>query len=59
MIMSNHANEAAIEQIAETVLELTVEDFLTTLRLRNIPSHEQAQAAVNDLITEMFFERSH
>lgn len=57
--MSNHANEAAIEQLAETVLAMTVEDFLTTLRIRNIPSHEQAQAAVNELITEMFFERSH
>jgi hypothetical protein len=57
--MSNHANEAAIEQIAENVLGLTVEDFLTTLRLRKLDKHEQAQAAVNELITEIFFERSH
>jgi uncharacterized membrane protein YheB (UPF0754 family) len=57
--MSNHANEAVIEQLAETVLAMTVEDFLTTLRLRKLDKHEQAQAAVNELITEMFFERSH
>lgn len=57
--MSNHANEAVMEQLAETVLDMTVKDFLTTLRLRKLDKHEQAQAAVNELITEMFFERSH
>lgn len=57
--MSNHANEAAIEQVADNVLAMTVEDFLTTLRIRKLDKHEQAQAAVNELITEMFFERSH
>lgn len=57
--MSNHANEAVVEQLAETVMAMTVEDFLTTLRLRNIREHEQAQEAVNELVTDMFFERSH
>ena len=57
--MSNHANEAALEQIAEEVTGMTVGDFLTTLRVRKLDKHEQTQAAVNELITEMFFERSH
>lgn len=56
--MSNHINEAAIEQVSDNVLAMTVEDFLTTLRIRKLDKHEQAQAAVNELITEMFFERS-
>ena len=56
--MSNHINEAAIEQVSGNVLAMTVEDFLTTLRIRKLDKHEQAQAAVNELITEMFFERS-
>jgi len=36
MIMSNHANEAALEQIAEEVMELTVGDFLEELRHRKL-----------------------
>ena len=56
--MSNHINEAAIEQVSDNVLAMTVEDFLTTLRIRKLDKHEQAQDAVNELITEMFFERS-
>ena len=58
MIMSNHANEAALEQIAEEVMELTVGDFLEELRHRKLPVHPQAQAVVNELITERFFERA-
>ena len=57
--MSNHANEAVMEQIAEEVMEMTVGDFLDEINLRSHRyDREMARDVVNKLILERFFERA-
>jgi phosphoenolpyruvate-protein kinase (PTS system EI component) len=55
--MSNHINEAALEQIAEEVMEMTVGDFLEELSFTNDRLNRNRAQEVEDIVYRLISNR--